>query len=73
MLANITAIEKRVMGKERCHTATLRSKLNIYDDGCTCERTCGGHIDSTRVRSRHSRISIRIVTTEDTKKRGAYK
>ena len=65
MLVNIIATEKRVMGKERCHTATLRSKLNIYADGCTCKRTCGGHIDSTRVTSTHSRRSVCIITTEE--------
>ena len=68
-LVNIIAMEKRVMGKERCHTATLRSKLNIYADGCTCERTCGGHIDSTRVWSPHSRRSICIITTEEIQKK----
>src|SRR6266702_1983439 len=57
-LVNMIAMEKRVIGKERCHTATLRSKLNIYADGRMCERTCGGHINSTRVRSPRSRTPM---------------
>lgn len=35
----MVAAPSQVMGKEHCCTVMLRSKSNIYANGCTCERT----------------------------------